>query len=305
MQDLGRVGYRASGVTVGGALDRHALWVANLLVGNDEMAAGLELSLGAVRFEFEDDRMIAWCGGSFRVQIGANEIPPGRAASGKRGETLRISPVAEGGRAWLAIAGGIDVPVVLGSRATDLRSGFGGLEGRALRDGDVLPLGLCAARQSLPSVADWGAPNEWSNTRTRHGFLRFVRGAQWDDFETDALTREAFAVLPESDRMGVRLRGPTLKRAQGDELFSEAVAPGTIQVPPGGDPILLLGDCQTVGGYPKIAHVISVDLAMAAQLMPGDTIRFVEVSLEEALELLRERARDFSRFQVGVALRRA
>ena len=145
----------------------------------------------------------------------------------------------------------------------------------------------------------------WAATAHRDGFLRIVRGAHWDRFTPEAqrsLVTNAFAVTPDSDRMGARLDGPELERIDATDLLSEAVAPGTLQVPPNGKPILLLGDCQTIGGYPKIAHVITVDLPMAAQLWPGDAVRFREVSLAEAQDLLREREEDFARFRVGLSL---
>ena len=138
--------------------------------------------------------------------------------------------------------------------------------------------------------------------------LRFVRGLDWDRFNPSTLQRltsESFAVSPDSDRMGVRLDGPELKREDETDLISEAVAPGTIQVPPSGKPILLLGDCQTIGGYPKIAHVITVDLGVAAQLRAGDRVRFSEVSLQDAHRLLMERERDLERFRIGLSLQRS
>jgi allophanate hydrolase subunit 2 len=141
VQDLGRLGHRRSGVSVGGALDSHALRVANALVGNDDDAAGLELTLGRVRLRFEDDRMVAWGGGGFSARIGEKNLPPGHAGFVARDSELTMAAPDTGGRAWLAISGGIDVPLVLGSRSTDLRGNFGGHEGRALRDGDELALG--------------------------------------------------------------------------------------------------------------------------------------------------------------------
>ena len=310
VQDLGRAGYRASGVSLGGALDPHALRVANLLVGNDDGAAGLELTLGNVRLACDDDRLVAWCGGPFDVQVGGLRLSAGRVALLMAGEELVVTAPPEAARAWIAISGGIDVRPVLGSRSTDLRSGFGGLHGRALRDGDALPLGQ-SSEQARPlmrhlssaRVANWTAPNEWSNPRTSHGFLRLIRGAEWSQFETGELVRSTYVVMAESDRMGVRLQGPELRRETQADLLSEPVAPGTIQVPPSGQPILLLGDCQTIGGYPKIAHVITVDLAAAAQLRPGDWVHFAETTLDVAQRLLIARERDVERFRVGLELR--
>ncbi len=315
VQDLGRVGHRASGVSLGGALDPHALAVANLLVGNAADLAGIEVTLGQLRITWADERIVAWAGGAFSVRAGDWEISAGRAALVRAGEELQMTAPEKGGRAWLAVSGGIDVPIVLGSRSTDLRSRFGGLEGRALRDGDQLPLGAPspeAARMGkmldTQRVASWRAPWDWASTTRLHSFLRVVRGAEWELFDEtaqDAFARETFKVSAEADRMGVRLEGPALTSLTSGDLISAAVVPGTIQVPPSGQPILLLGDCQTIGGYPKIAHVITVDLPAAAQLQPGDAVRFAEVTLAEAQTVAIERARDFRRFQTGLELQRA
>jgi len=310
VQDLGRTGYRASGVSVGGALDPHALRVANLLVANEENAAGLEMTLGSVRLVFDSDRSIAWAGGPFEVRVRLGQLLSGRATLVRAGQEVVATAPSNGARAWLAVSGGIDVDPVLGSRSTDLRSHFGGWDGRALRDGDVMKLGQLSGRASramerLPGsgIAGWSAPNDWSNTRSSHGILRFVRGAESAQFPSGALIGTTFTATAESDRMGVRLDGLELTRTTNDDLISEAVAPGTIQVPPSGQPILLLGDCQTIGGYPKIAHVITVDLAAAAQLQVGDAVRFAEVTLQEAQSLLLQRERDLQWFRAALKLR--
>jgi antagonist of KipI len=307
VQDLGRTGFRQFGVSTSGALDPFALRVANLLVGNDEDAAGLEITLGGLQLRFEDERSVAWCGGQFDVQIGARALPAGHVAHVQRGDELKIGSAQFGCRSWVAISGGINVPIALGSRATDLRANFGGIEGRALRDGDVVRLGDLPG-SSLPATArisSWTAPHDWASPASRHPILRFIRGVDWHRFATSTLQRftsEIFAVSPDSDRMGVRLDGPELEREDETDLISEAVAPGTIQVPPSGKPILLLGDCQTIGGYPKIAHVITVDLGIAAQLRAGDSLRFANVSLQEAHRLLLQRERDLERFHIGLSL---
>lgn len=307
VQDLGRTGFRQSGISIGGALDSHAMRVANALVGNDDSAAGLEATLGNLRLRFDDQRAVAWCGGAFAVRIGGENLPPGHAGLIAKDEELVMIAPKTGSRAWLAISGGIDVPPVLGSRSTDLRGNYGGHEGRALRDGDALPLGGKERRfeTAAPRVSEWSAPAPWSATAHRDRFLRVVRGADWNRFTSEthaSLFGAPFTVLSDSDRMGVRLDGPELDRVDSTDLLSEAVVPGTLQVPPSGKPILLLGDCQTIGGYPKIAHVITVDLSTAAQLWPGDFVRFHEVSLAEAQSLLREREEDFARFRIGIDL---
>ena len=210
------------------------------------------------------------------------------------------------------------MPVVLGSRSTDLRANFGGFEGRALRDGDVALLARrpgssafakATADKSPPAtgISSWTAPHDWASPASRHPSLHFVRGVDWtrfDDVTIRRFTNHEFSVSSDSDRMGVRLDSPELRRKDETDLISEAVAPGTIQVPPSGKPILLLGDCQTIGGYPKIAHVITVDLGVAAQLRAGDGVRFSEVSLQDAHRLLLERERDLERFRIGLSLQR-
>ncbi|MFN2622795.1 MAG: biotin-dependent carboxyltransferase family protein [Chthoniobacterales bacterium] len=306
VQDLGRTGFRQSGVSLGGALDTHALRVANVLVGNEENAAGLEATLGTVRLAFEDDRLVAWCGGSFSVRIGDENLPAGHAGLVTKNHELTITAPNSGGRAWLAISGGIDVPLVLGSRSTDLRGNFGGHEGRALRDGDALPFFKARQFETVAAgISEWSAPATWTATNRNEPILRIVKGADCDRFTAEAqraLVTTAFTVAADSDRMGARLSGPPLERVEPGDQLSEPVTPGTIQVPPNGQPILLLGDCQTIGGYPKIAHVITVDLPVAAQLWPGAKVRFHEISLGDARELLREREKDFGLFRAGVGL---
>jgi antagonist of KipI len=320
VQDLGRAGYRQAGVSLGGALDPFGLRVANLLVGNHESAAGLEITFGGMRLRFTDERIVAWCGGEFDVQIGAASLPAGHAARVQPGEELKFGQPQIGCRSWLAISGGVDVPVVLESRSTDLRTQFGGVEGRALRDGDIVPLGEFRPSQGTATarISSMSAPHDWVSPTKTKPILRCVRGSDWNRFNPPSVgaatygaagdvtiqrfTSEVFAVSPDSDRMGVRLDGPELKMQDNVDLISEAVAPGTVQVPPSGKPVLLLGDCQTIGGYPKIAHVITVDLGIAAQLRAGDHVRFSEVPLADAHRLLLERESELNRFRIGLSL---
>ena len=310
VQDLGRTGFREFGVSLGGALDTHALRVANLLAGNDESAAGLELTFGGLRLRFADDRIVVWGGGDFNARVGSTSVAAGHPALVRGGEEFSIESPTCGCRAWLAISGGIDVPVVLGSRSGDLRAGFGGVKGRPIRDGEEFPLGGNSARSKVlidklrgEKIGRWKPPHDWSSTARRTPVLRYVRGADSRRFRESALqslNNENFFVSPDSDRMGIRLDGPRLERREDVDLLSEAVAPGTVQVPPSGKPILLLNDCQTIGGYPKIAHVITVDLPTATQLCPGDRVRFAEVSIADAHALLLERERNLEQFRRGL-----
>jgi antagonist of KipI len=317
VQDLGRTGFRELGVSTSGALDPFALRVANLLVGNDEGAAGLEITFGGLQLHFQDERIVAWCGGEFDVQTESQPLPAGHVALLQAGGELKFGRAQIGCRCWLAISGGIDMPMVLGSRSTDLRTEFGGFDGRALRDGDVIPLGArpgssafaeATADRPIPTtrISSWTAPHDWVSPARPNPILRFVRGMDWTGFNASTLQRltsEPFTVSSDSDRMGVRLTGPELSRADNVDLISEAVAPGTVQVPPSGQPILLLGDCQTIGGYPKIAQVITVDLGIVAQVRAGDRVRFSEVSLGNAHQLLLQRERSLERFRIGLSLR--
>ena len=312
VQDLGRFGFRQFGVSSGGALDLHAMRVANSLVDNDEKAAGLEITQGNIRLRFQDERIISWCGGDYEFSIASCSVPAGHSTIISAGDELFIAGPRKGCRAWLTISGGIAVPLVLGSRATDLQAHFGGIDGRALRDGDVLALGKNSELANgwidnlrAQRIAAWSAPKPWSQTASARPVLRIIRCADWSRFNDATIqrfTNETFLVSPDYDRMGVRFEGPGLCRIDDIDLISEAVAPGTIQVPPGGKPILLLGDCQTIGGYPKIAHVITVDLPVAAQLRAGDHVRFSEVSIADAHRLLLQRERELERFRIGLSL---
>ena len=204
--------------------------------------------------------------------------------------------------AGLLICGGISVATRegLSVMATSCRSG---LKERRFTNRRIEQHGDLEI--AAPWVSEWSAPAQWAVTTQGDRLLRFVKGPDWDRFAAEARTALAgapFTVTQDSDRMGARLDGPDLPRDDPSDLLSEAVTPGTLQVPPNGKPILLLGDCQTIGGYPKIAHVITVDLPVAAQLWPGDLVRFQEVSLAEAQDLLREREEDFGRFRVGLRL---
>jgi len=310
VQDLGRTGFREFGVSLGGALDAHALRVANLLAGNDESAAGLEITFGGLRLRFADDRIVVWGGGNFDARISSTSSPAGHPVLVRVGEEFSIGSPSGGCRAWLAISGGIDVPVVLGSRSGDLRAGFGGVRGRPVRDGEEFPLGenpssakLLIEKLRTEKIARWKPPHDWSSPARREPLLRFVRGSEsgrFNDVSFQRFTGETFSVSPDSDRMGIRLDGPRLEQRQDVDLLSEAVAPGTVQVPPNGKPILLLNDCQTIGGYPKIAHVITVDLPITAQLCPGDRVRFSKVSIRDAHGLLLERERNLEQFRRGL-----
>lgn len=285
VQDLGRAGYGSLGVPPCGAMDAPALRAANRLVGNPDDLAGLELTLAGPELRFEGEAWIALAGSRFECDLDGAPAPWAESLAVRRGQRLRIGRSLEGARAYLAVAGGFDVPRVLGSRSTCLTAGFGGIEGRALRAGDRLPL---------------GSPRAPRRRRLRGGVLpayaaqaelRVVRGPQSDAFTEEgdrAFFAAAYRVSARSNRIGLRLEGAPIERSRAADLLPEGLAPGSIQVPADGQPILLGPDRPTTGGYTKIATAITVDLGRAAQAKPGDRLRFAEVSVEEARRLYRD-----------------
>ena len=287
VQDLGRPGHESSGVSPGGTVDRHALRLANLLVGNEEGAAGLEICLSGPVLKFHAEAVVALAGATGKSQ---------RVAAG---ETVDFSKLTGGVRACLAVAGGLRVPLVLGSAATDLRAGFGGFHGRPLQAGDWLDTGEPGR---IPRCGDWHGGRAG---RVIEIELRFLAGVQESWFSENARQRfrsEVYQLTASSDRMGARLAGAALELAEPREMVSQPVACGSVQVPPDGQPIVLLAERQTIGGYPQIGHVISVDLPKLARAWPGTAVRFREVTWEEAQELRRLEERDFKWLRTGLEL---
>jgi antagonist of KipI len=300
VQDQGRFGYQHTGLVVSGALDVVALRTANLLVGNPDNLAGLECTLRGPALRFEADALLALTGADLAATIAGQPVPLGRPVAVRAGTVLVFGASKTSGRAWLALAGGVAVPPVLGSRATYLRAALGGLAGRALRAGDVLPVGEWSATaqalfkgMKLTDAASWRTAGWYADNSSlaRPGqplVVRALPGPEYEQFSPEsqrAFWQDTFVVTTEADRMGARLSGPMLERFTATELLSSAVTFGTVQVPAGGEPIVLLADCQTTGGYPRLAQVISVDLGRLAQALPGTQLRFVQVGLAEAQAL--------------------
>ena len=290
IQDLGRKGCRAQGVPLSGAADPFALRVANLLVGNREDDAALEFTLVGPQLTFPHDTVVALTGGEF------GDLPRWRPLAIRGGETVTIGPARSGCRGYLAVAGGITTRPVLGSRSTYVRAKLGGLEGRALKDGDALP--LADVRRGFRN--HWRIDERILPHYGRSARVRVIPGAHFDQFEPGWIGSR-FDVSTQSDRMGVRLLGQSLKRRETTELISWPVAPGTVQVPPDGQPIVLMADAQTIGGYPQVAHVISVDLPVMAQLRPGDEVSFVRIELAQAHELISAQERAIGLLREGLA----
>ena len=300
VQDLGRAGYLATGFSGGGAMDRLALQAANLLVGNEPGAAGIETAAGLLRLRFVAPCAFAVAGAPARTALDGVALPSFWAAAAEAGQTLEIAPSPVGTWTYLAFAGGLDVAPVLGSRSTDLKAGFGGHEGRTLAAGDRLgtlrpaaETGCRTARAggfgvAPPALVDTPAPLRAIPAREHIAFAADVQALFWE---------AEWVVQADSNRMGYRLAGPALHPVEPQNLLSYGLVPGTVQVPPSGQPAVQLSEANTCGGYPKMAVVIAADLRLLAQTRPGRAVRFVKCTREEGLQA----ARDERAFLDGVA----
>ena len=311
------MGRQRGGIPVCGAMDRTALRIANLLVGNAPGAAALEATLIGPSFEFDEPALIAIAGADFGATVNDQPVPAWHAVHVPCGAKLRVGSHGPGCRPYIAIAGGIDVPGVFGSRSTYVRAEFGGLDGRALRVGDVLGHGRpgelsCAIQRSVMSdparagIANWTIGTPVRPRYSADATVRVIEGAQTSALTDESRARffdEPFRISASSDRMGYRLDGVELALEHPIEMLSEGVAFGTIQLPPGGAPIVLMADRQTTGGYPRIGEVASIDLPLIAQLKPGDRLRFRPVSLADAQRLYLAHEDDLTQARAGIALR--
>jgi biotin-dependent carboxylase-like uncharacterized protein len=294
VQDQGRAGFARYGVSVAGAADPDALALGNALLANPPEMAALEIPGGDACFTALAPCVVATTGAQSVVRVNHRQALPGVSCALAEGDTLEIGPTSVGFRVYLCVAGGVDSPEVMGSRATDLRAQLGGLDGRRLQSGDILTRGpsrVDATGRALPLDLMHRMPGngEWR--------LRVLRGqhAAQSPTSLESLLTAAFTVTARSDRMGVRLRRLAGPCPDGGEVISEGLVRGAVQVPPDGEPVLLLADAQTTGGYRVPATVISADLWMIGQLRPGDSVRFREVSMSEALAALRQRADNIMR----------
>ena len=284
VQDLGRRGYRHLGVGLSGAMDSLSLTIGNYLVGNAADTAGLEFCMPPARLRFDVSCAMALTGADCAARLDDVSVGLGRRVAVEAGQILELAAPSSGFRAYLCVSGGIDVPLVMGSRSTDLQAAMGGLDGRLIRRGDILK--IMAA--NVPRVLGTGV------LLPPLGYvIRVMPGPEFDGFEAESRAlffSAVWKVTNQSNRMGYRLEGPALVRRHADELKSHAVFPGFVQVPAGGAPIVLMADAQATGGYPRFATVIAVDQWRLAQTAPGSLIRFAPVSRAEAhLALHRQR----------------
>lgn len=306
VQDTGRRGSRALGVGQTGAADPWSLAVANLLVGNRIDAAALEITLAGPRLRCNRATTIAICGAAIDAHVDAIAMPGWRPIHLRPHSILEFGACRRGARAYLAIAGGIDVPRVLGSRSTDLRAGFGGHDGRPLRIGDRLPLAapsIHSGRGRQLHIASWWIDCEPDLDFTDSIAVRVLPGSDATE-PGDALHAQQFTVATASDRQGLRLHGEPLRLAHPRECISEPVVPGTVQLPPDGQPIILLADAQTVGGYPRIGHVITADLPRLAQRRAGQRLRLIPVDAVQAARANAEQRARLARIELAISMRR-
>ncbi len=284
VQDCGRFGYQDRGVPVSGAMDIQALRIANILTGSHDAEAGIEITWGGFRAEFLAHAQIAVTGADAKPSLNGRAFPCWSGIPVRKGDVLELNYAETGCRSYVAISGGVQVPEVMGSKSTYLRGGFGGHMGRSLRKGDAIGFGLGQGGNTQPLQC----PGDLIPKYCNHPVLRVTLGPQADALTPESFIRflaEPFVVTDRCDRMGCSLKGPVLAHRQKADIVSDGTAFGAVQVPGNGQPIILMADRQTIGGYAKPATVISVDLPLLAQLVPESSVRFEAVSLWTAREL--------------------
>ncbi|MEN1761344.1 biotin-dependent carboxyltransferase family protein [Anoxynatronum sibiricum] len=305
VQDAGRKGFQQYGVPVSGVMDHYAFEMANLLVGNDTAAAMLEATLLGPEIVFETDGLLAVTGGDLGAVFNGEPLPLWQAVPVTSGDKLVFKGIRSGCRCYIAISGGLQVPVIMGSRSTYTRGNLGGYQGRALKAGDHLPVGdlplPAAALTQLAEKRQITPAYQYAKEIT----LRVVPGPQEDAFSTQGLEtfyQQPYTVTNECDRMGYRLEGTPITHEAGADIISDGIAMGAVQVPGHGMPIVMMADRQTTGGYTKIANVISADLPLMAQAKPGDILRFTKVTVEEAQHIWAARQQEMATVKKTMAL---
>lgn len=294
IQDEGRWGYQAYGMPVAGAMDRYAYRVANLLVGNQANAATIEMTMLGAAFKFDESQLVAICGADMQAKLDGKSVSNWSSFIAPKGSELRFEYAITGCRAYLAVRGGIQVPSVLGSRSTYTRAKVGGLQGRALQQGDMLDIGKDFGREARPREL----AAEFIPRYEQQIGLRVLLGPQDDMFTAEAIDtffRSEYTISDEADRMGYRLEGAKISHLGKADIISDALPLGAIQIPAHGMPIIMMADRQTTGGYAKIGTVIGPDLAKLAQAKPGDKIRFENITEQEAVKVLRDERESYLR----------
>ena len=289
VQDLGRYGYLKYGVPISGAMDAFSLAAANVLVGNKPGDAGLEVTLIGPELLLLTKMQVAITGAAVCPKINGQDVPMWQALNLEEEDVVSFSRMESGCRVYMAVRGGVNAPLVLGSRSTYVRGGFGGINGRQLRTGDIVEGFEAELLDTMHRM-----PQELVPKFTHHFQVQAVLGPQADMFTekgVDTFFSSEYRVTPEADRMGYRLEGPLIEHKGKADIVSDALLPGSVQVPKNGKPIVIMRDAQTTGGYPKIAVITTPDVSLLGQAKPNDMIEFSEVTLSHAQERLREYSR--------------
>lgn len=300
VQDGGRYGYEQFGVSPSGPMDQLSFQTANILVGNPRDESALEATMLGPALRFTRDQVIALTGADMTPLLDGQPCPMDRAVTVKAGSVLKLRAARTGCRSYIAFAGGLDVPEVMGSRSTGVQNKVGGLQGRKLAKGDQI--GFRAPRAALPNwearVSQRRVPAEGEHT------LRVILGPQDDAFTPEGIAAflgQPYAVTNDFDRMGCRLDGPVIQHKVDGNIISDGMVTGAIQVPTSGLPIIMLAERQTVGGYTKIATVITADLPVIGQCRPGDTVRFQQITVPQAHQLWRQEQERLSALEARIA----
>ncbi|WP_156289583.1 5-oxoprolinase subunit C family protein [Oceanobacillus salinisoli] len=301
IQDLGRTGYQQYGVVVSGAMDVFALQVGNLLVGNPRNAAGIEAVIMGPKLNFLKNTVIAVCGADLSPTLDGKEIPMWTSIFVETGQSLSFGKPKNGAYTYVTVAGGIETPVVMGSRSTYVKAAIGGGEGRCLQKGDVLKAG----KMETVQFKEKSLSPELIPSYETHPKIRVILGPDEKAFTASGIETflsEKYKITTKTDRMGARLEGPKIEHISGADIISDSIFPGTIQVPANGQPIILLADRQTTGGYTRIANVISVDFAKVAQSLPGTELEFEAVTVEKAQQLYVKREKILRQLSIGAGV---
>lgn len=289
VQDIGRQGYQEYGMPVTGAMDDYSFRIANIIAGNDEYSAALETTLNGPEIQFNTDTVVAITGANMVPRINGHIVPMWRSLKLSRGDVLSFEMTKEGTRGYIAFAGGLDIPVVMGSRSTFVRGGIGGYEGRKLKSSDEISLGK--VNNPIEKLSNRIIPLQYIPEYKNSRIIRAIPGPQDDCFTEESVEKFfnfVYEVTNEADRMGYRLSGPVLSHKAGADIISDGINLGSVQIPGHGMPIVMMTDRQTTGGYTKIATVISADISVMAQLKPGDKVSFERIDVHEAHRILKE-----------------
>ncbi|MED1511339.1 biotin-dependent carboxyltransferase family protein [Bacillus proteolyticus] len=315
VQDLGRSHYQQYGVPVGGAMDKNALRLINMLVGNEENEAGLEITIMGPKLLIKKTTLLAIGGADMEPLLNGERIPLWRPILAEEGSMLCLGKAKSGCRAYVTFAGGINIDRTMGSKSTYIRAALGGIEGRMLKKGDYFQIGTGSEVTSrfIQNLQEeeriktkWTICNDALPKYKKYPILRVITDFEYDQFTEESIKSffsKEYKVSNYADRMGYRLDGDVLNRVEEIEILSSPVTFGTIQVPNGGQPIILMADRQTTGGYPRIGNVVSVDLPLLAQLKPGDYVTFEKITMEEAAQLYIKQETSMCLLKKFIALR--